>query len=131
MKSVILILITIAFVFCKMNPSDKKNISSDTKTVKIVLDTEEPLAEQDTIFLTGNQSALGNWQPHVTAMTRRSETRWEKSFPVDSSNLRFKFTLGNMANEAISNRGIIPSESHLEVVRDTEVYFVIEDWQRN
>lgn len=99
--------------------------------VKIVLDTEEPLTDQDTIFLTGNTTCLGMWNPKGLAMTRRAETRWEKTFavPDSSHHLEFKFTLGNFDREAISNKGIIPSNSILDVARDTEVYFVIEDFK--
>ena len=52
------------------------------------------------------------------------------SFDVpDSTHLQFKFTLGNMDKEAISNRGVIPGNSELMITEDKEVYFVLEDWK--
>ncbi|MBP6793536.1 MAG: hypothetical protein KA143_00700 [Saprospiraceae bacterium] len=124
MKYVILGLFCILLIHCKSSgPVDT------TTSVKIVLDTEEPLPESEIIYLTGNQTILGNWNPTALAMTRRSETRWEKTFDIDSAHLEFKFTLGGYDKEAISNRGVIPTNSIIHAIRDTEVYFVIEDWK--
>ncbi len=117
------------YCFYSCKPISNINFQT-TRKVKIVLDTEEPLSTADLIYLTGNLPILGSWNPKGLAMTRRAETRWEKSFNVDdSSTVEFKFTLGSFDREAISNRGVIPGNSHLEVVRDTEVYFVIEDFK--
>ena len=124
MKYLILGLVWVVLIQCK------SSIPADSATsVKIVLDTEEPLAESDTIYLTGNQKILGTWNPKALAMNRRSETRLEKTFDIDSAHLEFKFTLGSYDQEAISNRGVVPSNSIIHAVRDTEVYFVIEDWK--
>ncbi len=109
---------------CKNAPGLQGN------AVKIFLDTEEVLPDEDTIYLTGNHAALGSWNPKGLAMTRRSETRWEKTFRVPkNTHLEFKFTLGSFDRESISNYGLIPNNSQLDVVEDTEVYFVLEDWK--
>jgi predicted alpha/beta superfamily hydrolase len=128
MKQLHIIIYLMIVWSCKQAVSTK---TPDANMVKIVLDTEEPLSDQDTIFLTGNTAALGVWNPKGLPMTRRAETRWEKTFAVPDSNhhLEFKFTLGNFDREAISNTGVTPSNSIIEVVRDTEVYFVIEDFK--
>lgn len=108
--------------------TDKKNFKE--RTVKIVLDTEEPLPDQDTIYITGNVPVFGAWQTKGLPMVRRAEMRWEKSFKVpDSTHLQFKFTLGSLDKEAVSNRGIIPGNSELTILEDKEVYFVLEDWK--
>jgi len=100
------------------------------RAVKVVLDTEEPLNEKDTIYLTGNIKLLGAWNPKGLAMTRRSETRWEKTFTVpDSTQLQFKFTLGSFEREAVTNRGVVPGNNFIDVLKDTEIYFVLEDWK--
>ncbi|MEP7267164.1 MAG: hypothetical protein ABI844_06010 [Saprospiraceae bacterium] len=98
-------------------------------SIKIVLDTEEPLPDGDTIYITGNDPVLGKFANKGLPMTRRAEMRWETKFPIDSNHLQFKFTLGSMDKEAITNIGEIPTNSHLHIVSDTEVYFVIEDWK--
>src|SRR5512134_1929478 len=91
---------------CKNTPGQQGN------AVKIVLDTEEVLPDQDTIYLTGNHQVLGSWNPKGLAMTRRSETRWEQTFRVpDNTHLEFKFTLGSFERESISNYGLIPDNS--------------------
>lgn len=109
---------------CKNTPGLQGN------AVKIVLDTEEVLPDQDTIYLTGNHEALGSWNPKGLAMTRRAETRWEKTFRVPkNTHLEFKFTLGSFEREAISNYGLIPDNSQLDVNEDKELYFVLEDWK--
>ncbi|MEP7324130.1 MAG: alpha/beta hydrolase-fold protein [Saprospiraceae bacterium] len=128
MKHLHIIIFTLLLWSCKQSSTLPK---SNDHLVKIVLDTEEPLAETDTIFLAGNIPALGFWYPKGLAMKKRSETRWEQTFPVSDSSrhLEFKFTLGSFDREAISNKGKIPGNSILEVARDTEVYFVIEDFK--
>ena len=130
----VLQIITLCWGYCLLVCSCKQintSSSENAHLVKIVLDTEEPLTDQDTIFLTGNTSLLGLWNPRGLAMTRRAETRWEKSFsiPDSSHHLEFKFSLGSFDREAISNKGVVPSNSILEIARDTEVYFVIEDFK--
>ena len=98
--------------------------------VKIVLDTEEPLSDQDTIYITGSVPVFGAWQTKGLPMVRRAEMRWEKSFEVpDSTHLEFKFTLGSLDREAVTNRGVIPGNSELTILEDKEVYFVLEDWK--
>ena len=124
MKLSYIILILLAFLACKTS-----SIKTE-RTVKIVLDTEEALSEADTIYLTGNISNLGDWNPKGLAMTRRSESRWEKSFTVpDSTQLQFKFTLGSFEKEAVSNMGLVPGNNEMSIIEDTEVYFVLEDWK--
>ncbi|MDZ4708288.1 MAG: alpha/beta hydrolase-fold protein [Saprospiraceae bacterium] len=124
MKQSYIILFLLAFFACKTSPRQTE------RTVKIVLDTEEALSEADTIYLTGNTNKLGDWNPKGMAMTRRSESRWEKSFTVpDSTLLHFKFTLGSFEREAVSNRGNIPGNNEMFIIEDTEVYFVLEDWK--
>lgn len=125
MKYLGILLLSFSLIQCKQNVLHQGNGT----TIKIVLDTEEPLQESETIYITGNQSVLGAWNPSALSMTRRSETRWEKTFTVDSPHVEFKFTLGSYEREAISNRGVVPANSIIEAVRDTEVYFVIEDWK--
>lgn len=124
MKHLHIIIIFLSFLACRTNSSLPE------RTVKIVLDTEEALSEADTIYLTGNIKTLGEWNPKGLVMTRRSESRWEKSFKVpDSTQLHFKFTLGSFEREAISNLGNVPGNHVLEVTKDTELYFVLEDWK--
>lgn len=124
MKHLHIIIFLLSILACKTSSIPVE------RTVKIVLDTEEVLAENDTIYLTGNIDKLGAWNPKGLAMTRRSESRWEKSFSVpDSTNLLFKFTLGSFEREAMSNRGNIPGNNEMSIIEDTEVYFVLEDWK--
>jgi enterochelin esterase-like enzyme len=128
MKHLHIVIFTLLLWSCKQSPALQK---VNNHLVKIVLDTEEPLTEKDTIFLAGNAPTLGFWNPKGLPMTRRAETRWEQTFAVSDSNrhLEFKFTLGSFDREAVSNKGVIPGNSILEVARDTELYFVIEDFK--
>lgn len=125
MKILILVISLFLVIQCQANLKNAKG-----HMVKIVLDTEEPLPDQDTIYITGNVPIFGEWHSKGLPMVRRAEMRWEKSFDVpDSTHLQFKFTLGNMGKEAISNRGVIPGNSELMITEDKEVYFVLEDWK--
>lgn len=125
MKILILVISLFLVIQCQSNLKNAKG-----HMVKIVLDTEEPLPDQDTIYITGNVPIFGEWHTKGLPMVRRAEMRWEKSFGVpDSTHLQFKFTLGNMGKEAISNRGVIPGNSELMITEDKEVYFVLEDWK--
>lgn len=124
MKHLHIIILLLASMACRTG------LRPVERMVKIVLDTEEALTDKDTIYLTGNIKVLGEWNPKGHKMTRRSESRWETTFAVpDHTPLQFKFTLGSFEREAITNMGVVPGNSSVEVNQDTELYFVLEDWK--
>jgi uncharacterized protein len=84
-----------------------------SEAVEVVVQVEVPKGTGD-VFITGNQDALGNWQPGEVKMQRISETR--RSLRVQlRSPAQFKFTLGSWPTEAtvhgsFGNLMLIPSK---------------------
>ena len=57
------------------------------------------LKEQDTVYITGNQDAIGNWNPKKVQMARISELKREIKLKLKSP-AQFKFTRGSWDSEA-------------------------------
>lgn len=58
--------------------------------------------EDDVIFITGNQEALGDWSPNEIKMEKISSTERQIRLKLKSP-VQFKFTRGNWETEAIAN----------------------------
>lgn len=89
-----------------------------------------PLPAGVTVFITGNQPQLGNWNPCAVAMTRIAEDSWSISLSfADDTALEYKFTLGGWDSEALSADSLVPPNSRLTVSGDTVVTVKITLWK--
>ncbi|WP_224488657.1 alpha/beta hydrolase-fold protein [Robertkochia flava] len=72
-------------------------IAQEKRTIKVIVPDQS-----DEVYITGNQDALGNWDPGAVKMNRISDFEREVvldiSYPVE-----FKFTKGKWDNEGIVN----------------------------
>ncbi|MDG1253082.1 MAG: alpha/beta hydrolase-fold protein [Schleiferiaceae bacterium] len=74
--------------------------------VHIAVETQEPLPEGDTMFLTGNIPELGSWNGRGIAMIRVQPNRWEAHFSPKDSAFAYKLTLGDWSQEAELEEGM-------------------------
>ena len=64
--------------------------SQTTQTIKVIVPNKT-----DDVYITGNQEALGNWNPNQVKMEKISD--YERSISVDLSYpAEFKFTKGDL-----------------------------------
>ncbi len=88
------------------------------------------LNDTEGIFISGNQDALGFWNPGVVALTKTNDSTWAKElWFVRGINLEFKFTKGSWDFEALNDDGSIPGNNYHLVTNDTSLYFNITRWR--
>ncbi len=87
------------------------------------------LTDTENVFVTGNQTALGDWNPGLISLDKINDSTWNKTFifPVNSA-LEFKFTKGSWGKEALDQDGKIPKNIILNVVKDTNITYRITNW---
>lgn len=78
---------------------DKQQNMLSEETYEIIIRTKVP-DKADEIYIVGNQTALGNWQPNSVKMTKISEYYREIKLQMRSP-AEFKFTKGTWESEAI------------------------------
>lgn len=87
------------------------------------------LSDAEKVFITGNQTALGNWNPGIISLDKANDSTWNKAFlfPIHST-LEFKFTKGSWGKEALDRDGKIPGNIILNIVKDTTVFLRVTNW---
>jgi hypothetical protein len=62
---------------------------------KFVVKTAQPVAKKDTLYLSGNNTVLGDWNPNAIALNRNSDTLFEVVVELENAeNIEFKITEG-------------------------------------
>lgn len=86
--------------------------------------------EADKIYITGNHSLLGNWNPSRIPLKKENDTTWfKKIYFFKGDTIQFKFTRGNWTSEEITADGSI-RENYFHVVAGEEnLTFNIARWR--
>lgn len=88
------------------------------------------LAENDSIFITGNHRKLGNWHPAKILLEKISANRWQRTIPLEKDfELEYKITRGSWDKEALYEKGIIPENAIFKVYRDTLINIHVPIWK--
>ncbi|MGH7453958.1 MAG: carbohydrate-binding module family 20 domain-containing protein [bacterium] len=105
----------------------RKSSSVETITFRVI---PKALPSSSKIYITGNHSKLGNWQPNVAALHQQSDGSWSRSFSFRHGTLlEFKITRGNWESEAVNVDGIEFPNYVLEVVQNTTLVIEIGHWR--
>lgn len=93
-----------------------------TQTIKVIVPNKT-----DEVYITGNQEALGNWNPNKIKLKKVSD--FERSITVDLSYpAEFKFTKGNWESEGIT--GTLFDNPNLTIVdSNANSSFEIKTWR--
>lgn len=101
------------------------------QAVSILVEVRLPKAldSTETIFITGNDSAVGNWNPGRVPLTRINDLQWkfEGSFQQGTL-LQFKITRGSWNTEALYDSTIIPSNTEIILQHDTTMTLHPVSW---
>jgi predicted alpha/beta superfamily hydrolase len=90
------------------------------------------LIDTSKVYITGNNSLLGNWNPSKVSLTEINDSTWERTFSFEpETSLEYKFTLGSWGTEASNSDGAVSSNITLEVLEDTTVQISISNWKEN
>jgi serine phosphatase RsbU (regulator of sigma subunit) len=121
----ILALVLIACVLAGCSQPDNSRL----KTVTISLISETRL-DSETVYVSGNQNALGNWQP--SAIPLHYVSPYQRSIKLGfkpGTSLDFTITRGSFATEAVGNEGVLnQSHTRFTVLNDTEVTVKATQW---
>lgn len=88
------------------------------------------LPESSTIYITGNQPEIGEWNPAKTPLIKNKAGSWTGTFAIkENKQLEFKITRGSWDTEATNNDGQSPPNTILVVQTDTTLTINIENWK--
>ncbi len=119
----LLIYFSLIILFNTLNYSQVK--------IKIVV-TSNKVDSSQKVFITGNRSVLGNWDPRIIELEKLNDTSWVKEFLFEKNIvLEFKFTKGSWSDEALNENGSIPANKTLKVFNDTIIYQKINNWKNS
>lgn len=107
-----------AFTFCSQNEIEIN--------IEVIADN---VPEGPSIYITGNDEQLGNWQPNEVELSETKKGKWSKNFSfTKGKKLEFKFTCGSWENEALNNDGSTPVNYTIDVLSDTSITYNIKLW---
>lgn len=86
---------------------------------------------EENIFIVGNSSELGNWQPDAIQLDKVAENKFSKTifFPMHEE-IEFKFTKGSWSTEEVNANGLVPANKILHVRNDTSVTYIVNRWRK-
>jgi predicted alpha/beta superfamily hydrolase len=92
--------------------------------------TTTRLAKDSSVYITGDNSKLGFWNPSKVRLKKSNDTTWERIFNFQKGEeINFKFTKGSWNKEALTFNGKVPGNSYLKVNGDTVIYVSIRKWK--
>ena len=85
--------------------------------------------DESTLYVTGNDVKLGNWQPDLVKLIETEKCKWsiKISFAIGKK-VEFKITRGSWETEALNDDGSIPANFRLDVLRDTTIEIGVNLW---
>jgi serine phosphatase RsbU (regulator of sigma subunit) len=117
---ILFILFISAFALCQGNLS-KYN-------VKFVVNLQNSFAA-DSVYLTGSDKILGNWDASAVLMNRQSDSVWTKVLPFNKDeSIEFKVTGGSYWSQALDKDLNIYDNFRLKVEGDTTYYIDVYGW---
>ena len=115
----IIVLITISAI----HPQIKKyNITFIVTASNVQVDSS--------VYIVGNNSELGNWDPSAVPLSKVNDSTFEKTFSFKAgTEIEYKFTRGSWGKEALTAEGKVPSNSRLKIEQDTVIHISITKWK--
>lgn len=105
------------------------SLLAETTELKIVVNTSQPVAKEDTLFLAGNTAKLGNWNASGFALTRKSDTSFEGSLKLEiGENIEFKITRGTWETVEKDADGEEIANRTTTVQKGKGIVVAIESW---
>jgi predicted alpha/beta superfamily hydrolase len=82
------------------------------------------------IYITGSNSNLGDWNPSAVKLDKVNDTTWQKTFYFTTGEtVGFKFTKGTWDTEALTYKGDVPDNYTLLVKEDSTIVYAISKWK--
>lgn len=104
---------------------------SQAQDVTVVLRVIAPSSTPKgaTIFVAGNHSSIGDWNPGKVELRKENDSVWSREFRVSLGyNMEFKITRGSWNTQAVYESGVLPGNSRLVAFQDTVVHVNPRTW---
>ena len=99
--------------------------SETTSAITLTIIAHVP-KESGTVYITGNRSEFGFWNPGFCAMEGDGDMpRTARLKAAAGDRIEFKFTLGSWETEALSDEGKVP-ENYVVTVGDSDLTFEVD-----
>jgi predicted alpha/beta superfamily hydrolase len=122
MKGLFLTLLNLFFTLS----SFPQNIFYEVKFVVFA----EDVHDSEFVYISGSDSLIGDWNPSAVKLEKIDDSTWVKNFNfIIGKNIEYKFTKGSWELEALNDDCSTPSNSVLNVTRDTAVSIKISKWK--
>ena len=96
---------------------------------KIEIRVISALPQNQKVFITGNTSELGNWNPNKMLLNKLNDSTWSKVFEFrEGETIEYKLTLGSWEKEALNEKGQKSGNNILKISDDTVLVFNITNW---
>ena len=103
-------------------------LSQSGRDITFVISTDN-VPDTSSVYITGNHSLIGNWDPGKVSLTKNENNIWEREFSFPKGfHLEYKLTLGSWEQEALDKEGQVPANSSLVIVNDTSVIIDVNSW---
>lgn len=87
------------------------------------------LPDTASVYITGNQSEFGGWNPSAVKLNRLNDTTWSGVFYFkECTELEYKFTLGTWKFEALNRDGLIPPNYRHKLCEEYISVIRVEKW---
>lgn len=106
----------------------RKQLGLPTEKYTVNINIKVPAGSGD-VFITGNQSAIGYWEPQKVKLNTTSDTTRSITF-TSYSDLKFKFTKGSWETEGLVEGIDEGKDISPPITRDTAFDYVIQGWKK-
>ena len=121
MKNIILVFLLFLFLITHVCAQVNKEV-----IVKVIT---KNLPDSSEIFITGNDTTLGNWEPGKIKLIMLNDSTWERVFKFQKGEeLEFKITRGSWSKERLNDDETVPGNTTFTVSNDTTVIFNVNKW---
>lgn len=103
-------------------------LAQDLKHLNIIVQTQA-LPQNDSVFVTGDNPEMGNWNPSGIMLNKISDILWTKEFTYPAGSIvEFKITRGSWNSERINDDETVPANTRINLLNDTTITFVVKIW---
>ncbi|MDR3667422.1 MAG: SpoIIE family protein phosphatase [Ignavibacteriaceae bacterium] len=125
-SKILLALVVFSQLFV-LNSCNEKS-SSSPKLVKFIVKLKVKSFNYN-IYLSGNNAALGNWNPKAVPMEKISDSEWTKTVKInEGEKIEFKANSGHWWAEPLDSNLNLYDNFKLQVVRDTTLIINMFGW---
>lgn len=105
------------------------SVLAQTTELKFVVNTPQPVAKEDSLYLAGNSASLGSWNPSGFVLTRKSNSSFEGTVNLEiGETIEFKITRGTWETVEKDADGEEISNRTATVQKGKGIVVVVESW---